>query len=100
MDFQKKLEYWRYFNMRKMSHPTWSVTEDEYSQGNGSDMGDINSTDLCDFLSIERSQILDQSSGDYSLIENQVDLLTFLFNYTSRLYIILSHIGPGPKIGW
>lgn len=63
-------------------------------------MGDIKSTDLCDFLSREPSQIVDQSSGDYSLIENQIDLLTFLFNYTLRLYIILSHIGPGPKIGW
>lgn len=105
MDFQgkiiiKKMEYWRNFNKRKISYPTKSVTEDENSQRNGSDMGDINFTDLCDFRSIERSQILDQFSGDNSLIENQTDLLTFLFNYTLRLYIILSHIGPGPKIGW
>lgn len=53
--------------------------------GIGSDMGDINFADLCDFHSIERSQILDPSSGDNSLIENQMDFLTFLVNYTLTL---------------
>lgn len=66
--------------------------------GIGSDIGDINFTDLCDFPSIEISQILDPSSGDNSLIENQMDLLTFLVNYT--LQIILSQSRAGPKVGW
>lgn len=61
------------------------VNKDECSQGIVSDMGDINFADLGDFHSIERSQILDSSSGDNSLIENQMDLLTFLVNYTLTL---------------
>lgn len=53
--------------------------------GIGSDTGDINFADLCDFHPTERSQILDPFSGDNSLIENQIDLLTFLVNYTLTL---------------
>lgn len=41
------------------------------------DMGDINFADLCDSHPIERSQILASSLGDNSLIENQMDPLTF-----------------------
>lgn len=49
-------------------------------------MGDINFADLGDFHSIERREILGPSSGgDNSLIENQMDLLTFLVNYTLTL---------------
>lgn len=48
-------------------------------------MGDINFTDLGDFHSIQGSQILDPFSGDNSLIENQMDPLTFLVNYTLTL---------------
>ena len=55
--------------------------------GIGSDKGDIHFADLCDFPSTERSQILDPSSGDNNLIEKQMDLLTFLVNYTVMLYL-------------
>lgn len=48
-------------------------------------MGDINFADLSDFHPTERSQILDSSSGDNSLIENQMDPLTFQVNYTLTL---------------
>lgn len=61
------------------------IAEAEYSLGIGPDMRDINFADLCDFHSIERSQILDPSSRDNSLIEKQMDLLTFLVNYTLAL---------------
>lgn len=40
-------------------------------------MGDINFADLCYSHPIERSQILAPSLGDNSLIENQMDPLTF-----------------------
>lgn len=48
-------------------------------------MGDINFADLGDFRSIERSQMLGPFSGDNGLIENQMDLLAFLVNYTLTL---------------
>lgn len=48
-------------------------------------MGDINFADLGDLNSIDRSQMLDPFSGDNSLIENQMDLLAFLVNYTLML---------------
>lgn len=53
-------------------------------------MGDINFADLCYSHPIERSQILAPSLGDNSLIENQMDPLTFWVNYTLMLKIILS----------
>lgn len=63
-------------------------------------MGDINFADLCDFHSIDRSQIREPSSGDKSLIENQMDLLTFLVNYTLMLRIILTQTEPGFQVRW
>lgn len=56
-------------------------------------MGDIHFDDLCDFGSTGRSQILDPSSGDNSVIENQMDLLTFLVNYTVTPYLFSHSLG-------
>lgn len=58
-------------------------------------MGDIHVVDLADFHSIAKSR-----TPDSGPIENQMDLLAFLVNYTSTLWIILSEAGPGPQIGW
>lgn len=65
-----------------------------------SDMGDIHFTDLCDFHYVQNSQILDQSPRDYSLIENQMDHLTFTVDYILVVYIVLCQTAPGIKIGW
>lgn len=58
-------------------------------------MGDINSADLGDFLSIEESQILERSSGDSGLIEKRAEPLTFSVNYTWRLRCLLFQSGTG-----